>query len=270
MVSGKLRNTKYCNANKSSYYSIGLAEIYTRVKHFKFAPPAPAYKLPVSRNAGHNSLHCRILDHSPVGQQMPQLSEINGIQVTGHKDKGEYAGEYHQQGLKGINVEQTFNSAYHSVESRNYSEYDDAPYHKLELDIAENYYAYGYRRYEQTTAGGEELTEQEHHRGRPLGSLSETFADEAVDGDCPCVIEPWKDERCHKQSSAYRSDEVHYIGQIGIETQFGRADKSSRADGRPGRSNCHEPAWHRASGNEIIFNISVFLRKEITYQYECA
>ena len=100
-------------------------------------------------------------------------------------------------------------------------------------------------------------TEQEHHRGRPLGSLSETFTDEAVDSDCPCVIEPWKYERRHKQSSAYRSDEVHYIGQIGIETQFGRANKSSRADGRPGRSNCHEPAWHRASGNEIIFNISV-------------
>ena len=124
-----------------------------------------------------------------------------------------------QQGLKGIYVEQAFDSAHHSVESRNYSEYDYAPYHKLELDIAENYYAYGYRRYEQI------------------------------------------------QSPAYRSDEIHYIGQIGIEPQFGRADKSSRADGRPGRSNCHEPADGSIKLDALISNIFPFEKYAQAYKF---
>ena len=75
---------------------------------------------------------------------MPDLGKGDPAEIAGNEHKSDQSGENHQKCLEGVDVEQAFDAAHHSVECGNQSQDDYAPDHELELDAAEHYYADGY------------------------------------------------------------------------------------------------------------------------------
>ena len=258
LVGSELCNLENSHAYEASEYRIWFAEIQRRIKNLHLASGNPAKKRPVGCESGCRTGRCRSLDHAPGRERMPYFRKAEATEVAGYHHKGQKAGEYQQERLERVDIQQPLYAAHHRIECGDQPEYEYAPDHEMELYAPEGYDAYGDCGYEKPAPGCEQLPDQEHDRCGFSGGLPEAFAYESVDGNGSGIVEFRKDEGGHHASSKDGPHKVHHIGEVGIEAQLRRAHECPRAYGGAGGGDGNKPARHRTPGQEVILHVPVF------------
>ena len=183
LVGRVLGNLEECHAYHTADDGVGLAEVDARVEHLHLAARHPAAQRAVCGDSRGDSCRSGGLDHTACREGLPDFLEAEASEVAGHHYQAHHAGEYHQQGLECVDVQQALDAAHHSVEGGDDAEDDDAPDHKLELYAAERDDADGDGCDEEAASACQQLAYEEHHGVGLLGAFAEALSDEAVDGD---------------------------------------------------------------------------------------
>ena len=140
LVGGVLGYLEEGYAYHAAYDGVWLGEVKARVEHLELAALLPALEAAVCKQSRVRS---GTLDHTSGTELVPYFSKAEAFERAIDHHEGYDSGEGHEQGLEGVDVKQSLDSAHHGVEGGNQSEYDDGANYEGEVDLSEDYDRYG-------------------------------------------------------------------------------------------------------------------------------